>query len=149
MNQDNKILLIITAIPIAAILAIFMISKISFDLSLSPTERKLYNFNYENIPKIAEKASIQVSGFKSPIVISNHSSRAEFPETPLSELSPPSTPKDKTVSLILINKEKKMAIIDGKLLNIGDVIDNYRIAKIEKNRVLLKNREGERWLILE
>jgi len=149
MSQDNKILLIIITVPITALLLIFIISKISFDLSLSPTERKLFNFNYENIPKIVEKTSVLTGGLKSPIVVSKYPSRTEFPEAPLSELSLPVPSKDRRVSLILINKQKQMAIIDGKFLNTGDVIDNYRVAKIEKNRVLLKNKEGERWLILE
>jgi len=51
--------------------------------------------------------------------------------------------------MILVNRNKKIAIIDGRLVKEGDVIDQNRIARIEKDKVLLKNNEGEKWLKLE
>jgi hypothetical protein len=149
MNEDKKILLIIATIPIVAILMIFLISKVTFDLSLSSMEKKLFNFNYENIPKITERASTQIYALKNPIAISKSSPRLEFPETPLAELSPPSAPAGKRVSMILVNKNRKIAIIDGKVFNEGDIIEKHRIARIEKDKVLLINKEGETWLKLE
>ena len=151
MNKDQKIILFIVSIPVAAMLTVFMISKVTFDLSLSPMERKLFNFNYENIPKIAERSMTQAGLIKSPIILSKSSAKG-FPDTPLSVLSPPSSPAspaEKRISTILINKNKKMAIIDGKFLSEGDVIGKHKITRIEKNRVLLKNKEGEKWLKLE
>jgi hypothetical protein len=151
MNKDQKIILFIVSIPLAAMLTVFMISKVTFDLSLSPMERKLFNFNYENIPKIAERSMTQTGSIKSPITLSKSSANG-FPDTPLAVLSPPSSPAspaEKRVSTILINKNKKMAIIDGKFLNEGDVIGKHKITRIEKNKVLLKNKEGEKWLKLE
>lgn len=148
MNKDHKIILFIVLIPVMAISTVFMISKVTFDLSLSPMERKLFNFNYENIPKIAERSMTQTGSIKSPIALSKPFAKG-FPGTPLSEISPSSSQTDKKVSMILINKNKKIAIIDGRMVNEGDVIDNHRIARIEKDKVLLKNKEGEKWLKLE
>ena len=148
MNKDQKIILFIVSIPLAAILTVFMISKVTFDLSLSPMERKLFNFNYENIPKIVEGSITQTGSIRNPITVSRLSSKG-FPNTPLTELSPPSSPAEKRVSMIFINKNKKMAIIDGKFLNEGDIIDKHKITRIEKDKVLLKNKEGEKWLKLE
>jgi hypothetical protein len=125
-----------------------MISKVTFDLSFSPMERKLFNFNYENIPKIVEGSITQTGSVRNPITVSRSSVKG-FPDTPLAELSPPSSPAEKRVSMILIKKNKKMAIIDGKFLNEGDVIDKHKITRIEKDKVLLKNKEGEKWLKLE
>jgi hypothetical protein len=149
MNEDKKIILFIVSIPLIAILVIFMVTKVTFDLSLSPMERKLFNFNYENIPKIAERSVTQIGSLKNPIALTHSSSQKGFPDTPLAELSPPSSPAEKRVSMILVNKNRKIAIIDGKLVNEGDVVDRHRIARIEKDRVLLKNKEGEKWLKLE
>jgi hypothetical protein len=146
MSGDKKIYLIIGTIPVCALLMVFMVSTLRFDLALSPVERILFNFNYENIPKIPEISSISTSNIRNPFTISA-SSRTDYPGVPLIELSPPVT--HKKVSLILINENIKMVIIDGKVLKIGDVIDNQRIARIEKNRVLLKNKEGEKWLLIE
>jgi hypothetical protein len=147
MNKDHKIILFIVAIPVMAILTIFTISKASFDLSLSPIERKIFYFNYGNVPKIAERSMIQTGSIKSPIALSKTS--AKFPGTPLSEISPASPQTGKRVSMILVNKNKKIAVIDGKMLNEGDFVDKHRIARIEKDKVLLKNKEGEKWLKLE
>ena len=147
MTKDQKIILFMVSVPLVAILTIFMISKINFGLALSPSEMKLYTFRYENIPKIAERSPARVSSLKSPIVLSRSSKG--FPETPLAELSPPPSMEEKRVSMILVNRNKKIAIIDGKLVKEGDVIDQNRIARIEKDKVLLKNKEGEKWLKLE
>ncbi|MCX5854962.1 MAG: hypothetical protein NTZ24_10445 [Deltaproteobacteria bacterium] len=151
MNKDQKIILFIVSIPLVAMLTVFMISKVTFGLSLSPMERKLFNFNHENIPKIAERSIMQTGLIKSPITLTKSSVKG-FPDTPLVVLSPPSSPAssaEKRVSMILINKNKKIAIIDGKFLNEGDVIGKHKVTRIEKNRVLLKNKEGEKWLKLE
>lgn len=148
MNKDQKIILFIVSIPLAAILSVFMISKVTFDLSFSPMERKLFNFNYKNIPKIVEGSITQTGSIRNPITVSRSSVKG-FPDTPLAELSPPSSPAEKRVSMIFIKKNKKMAIIDGKFLNEGDVIDKHKITRIEKDKVLLKNKEGEKWLKLE
>jgi len=151
MNKDQKITLLIVSIPLIAILTIFMISKVTFGLSLSPMERKLFSFNHETIPKIAERPIMHTGSLKSPIILTKSSVKG-FPDTPLTVLSPPSSPAspaEKRVSMILINKNKKIAVIDGKLLNEGDTLDKHRISKIEKDRVLLKNKEGEKWLKLE
>jgi hypothetical protein len=55
---------------------------------------------------------------------------------------------DNAVSLIVVSGKRKMAIIGGVIVREGDSIDGMKIAKIEPDRVLLKNRT-ERWLFLE
>ena len=149
MNNDRKIIIFFISIPLAAILIIFLVSKVKFDLSLSPLEKKLFYFNYESTPKIIERIPVPVKSIKSPIVISKLPERG-FPEAPLISVTPPLSGADrKKVSLIFVNRDRKMAIIDGKLLNEGDVFDHHKIARIEKDKVLLKNKEGEKWLKLE
>ena len=153
MNNDRKIIIFFISIPLAAILIIFLVSKVTFDLSLSPLEKKLFYFNYESTPKIIERIPAPVKPIKSPIVISKLPERG-FPNAPLISVTPPLSGADRSgadrkVSLIFVNRNRKMAIIDGKLLNEGDVFDHHRIARIEKDKVLLKNKEGEKWLKLE
>jgi hypothetical protein len=149
MNDNKKILLIIAAIPMASIFIIYFILKVTFDLSLSPMERKLFTFKYETVPKIVEKKYLQFNLLKNPFTNSRVTPQRDFPTPPLAGLSPPPTGASKKVTLILINQSRRMAIIDDKAVNIGDRVDNYSVKAIEKNRVLLKNKEGEIWLILE
>jgi hypothetical protein len=148
MNNDRKIIIFFISIPLAAILIIFLVSKVTFDLSLSPLEKKLFYFNYESTPKIIERIPAPVKSIKSPIVISKLPERG-FPDAPLISVTPPLSGADRKVSLIFVNRDRKMAIIDGNLLHEGDVFDHHRIARIEKDKVLLKNKEGEKWLKLE
>src|SRR3990172_8565513 len=55
----------------------------------------------------------------------------------------------KKISLILISDGLKMAIIDGTVVNEGDVINDCRIVKIEKDKILLKDQAGEEWIKIE
>jgi hypothetical protein len=56
--------------------------------------------------------------------------------------------KDSNLSLIVISGKRKMAIIRGRIVREGDIVEGMKIAKIENERVLLKNKT-ERWLYLE
>ncbi|MBM4272156.1 MAG: hypothetical protein FJ139_08390 [Deltaproteobacteria bacterium] len=147
MNDKKTILIAFFTFPLAALLFIFLISKVNFHAALSPAEQKVISFNYDNIPKVAERKQALVTSIRNPIVFAKPSHQ-EFPKVPLAQVAPPPSAENK-VSFILINREKKLAIIDGKVVNEGDVIGNQRVTKIEKDKVLLKNREGEKWLKLD
>jgi len=149
VNDDKKIITLIVSIPLVAVLLIFVISKVKFELALSPVERKIFSFNYENIPRIVERKPITVNQIGSPISLTISKTPDEYPRTSLAEMAPPPGATEKKVSFILVKQDRKFAIIDGKLVSEGDIIDHQKIAKIEKDRVLLKDREGERWLKLE
>jgi hypothetical protein len=64
-------------------------------------------------------------------------------------MSPPPDATGKRVSFILLHKKRNLAIVDGKLVHEGDLLGNQKIAKIEKDKILLKGREGEKWLNLD
>lgn len=65
-----------------------------------------------------------------------------LPVTP-AQLPPP------TVSFILNDGGKDMAIINGAVLKVGDRYQDWRVARIERNRVLLTGRKGPLWLTLQ
>ncbi|MEN6317698.1 MAG: hypothetical protein ABFD82_02935 [Syntrophaceae bacterium] len=145
MNENKKIIMFLIAIPLAAILIIFMVSQIKFAPFFSPIEQKIFTYTHEQTPSIAERKQITVSYLKSPIE-SVKSSEHAFPKTTLSELAPPPGPAEKRLSFILVNQKRKLAIVDGKLLHEGDIVDNHTITRIEKDKILLKSKEGEKWL---
>ncbi len=53
--------------------------------------------------------------------------------------------KEYALQLILIGEQKK-AIINGKIVNIDDYIEKAKILDIQKDRVLLKEGNSQRWL---
>lgn len=53
-----------------------------------------------------------------------------------------------SVSLIVISGKEKMAVIDGRTVKEGDIVGGMKIAKIESDRILLKDRSS-RWLYIK
>lgn len=162
MNDDKKIMALIVTIPLLAVLLIFAISKVKFELALSPMEKKIFNFNNENIPRIVERKPETAIAVRNPMTVSHPKQQEEYPKTSLAAMAPlpvitekseetkkANEPPAKEVSFILLQRDRGMAIIDGKFVREGDVIAHQKIVKIEKNRVLLKDGTGETWLKLE
>ena len=148
MNENNKIIIFLALIPVVAVMIILISSKAKFAPSFSPAEQKVFNFTYERIPGISERQPLSVSSIKTPIDLRRGGEQG-FPKTALAEMVPPPETAEKRVSFILVNQKKRLAIIDGRFVHEGDVIDNHKIAKIEKDKVLLKGKEGEKWLKLD
>lgn len=148
MNENNKIIIFLVSIPVIAIIIIFLILRVNFAPSFSPAEQKVFTFTDERTPKLTERKSLSFGSLKSPINLTQ-SRESEFPKTSLAEIVPPPAIAEKRVSFILVNQKRKFAIIDGKLVHEGDKMDNHSIARIEKDKILLKNREGEKWLKLD
>ena len=148
MNENKKIIVFLVLIPVAAVMIILTSSKARFAPSFSPAERKVFNFTYGRIPDISQRQPLSVSFTRNPIDLRQGGAQG-FPKTALAEMVPPPEPAERRVSFILVNQKKKLAIIDGKFVHEGDVIDKHRIARIEKDKVLLKGKEGEKWLKLD
>jgi len=148
VNENKKIVIFFVLIPVAAVMIILTSSKARFAPSFSPAERKVFNFTYGRIPDISERQPLSVSSVRNPIDLRRGGEQG-FPKTALAEMVPPPETAEKRVSFILVNQKKRLAIIDGKFVHEGDVIDNHKIAKIEKDKVLLKGKEGEKWLKMD
>jgi hypothetical protein len=148
MNDNKKIIVFLVLIPVAAVMIILTSSQAKFAPSFSPAERKVFNFTYGRIPDISERQPLSISSIRNPIDLQRGGEHG-FPKTALAEMVPPPETAERRVSFILVDQKKKLAIIDGKFVHEGDVIDKHRIARIEKDKVLLKGKEGEKWLKLD
>jgi hypothetical protein len=139
MDRNFFIATIGSIIVIALVL--FGVLQVSFDLSLSPAEKGILLFKYEKL-NIKERQAPVVSGLKNPME-SGTTEKKSYPSVKLSDIAPVDQQR---VSLVLIRGEKRIAIIDNLVVREGDTINEGRIARIEKGGVLVKNKEGERWL---
>ncbi len=148
MNDNKKIIIFLVSIPAAALIIVFMISKVKLAPSFSSVEQKIVSFTYKNTPSIAGRKQLFISPLNNPIEVSKVSEQG-FPKASLEEMVPPPAAAGRRVSFILVNQSRKLAIIDGKLVHEGDKVFNHTIARIEKDKILLKNREGEKWLLLD
>jgi hypothetical protein len=159
ISDRNKYLIV--ALPIVVlIMLLYLSSKVSFDAPLTPQETKLLSFSaVQNVPAIVTRQPVVVTSIQNPITVPK-GALATYPGVPLAQLTPPVNqqervaaaqiaPVEKKLSFIMINPSRKMAIIDGRLVNEGSVIGQQRVKKIEESKVLLTNGKGEDiWLKL-
>ena len=140
----------ITFIALPFILIFFSIiisSLVKFKPVLSPTELALSRFSYEKV-QLIDKQPLQITKLNSPVKMPVPSQK-DILQVPISGTAIYNETEAKKVSLILIRDGLKMAIIDGTVVNEGDVINDCRIVKIEKDKILLKDQAGEKWIKIE
>lgn len=144
---NNKQLILLVSPLIAVFLSIVALSNIKFKPYLSQTEQELLAFSHEKV-QIIRRLPIEVPAINSPIEVAV-SSKKGYPHIPLSDVAPQESEEEIKVSFILINSKRRMAIIDGMVVNEGDIFNQKKVAKIEKNRVLINDEKGERWIRIE
>jgi hypothetical protein len=153
MKESKKLNIFMAMVPMGLLLVVWLISMVEFNVVLSPQERELVNFRNEKLPEIVRREPHSVGSIESPIPIAIASAK-DFPQERLADVAPPGdtgTRGDRplSLSLIVIHRAKKYAIIGGTVVKEGDVVDRRRVVRIEKNRVLLRDKEGETWLRLD
>lgn len=138
---------------VMAAVLFLLLSSVKFAPSLSPAEKELAAFTCGTVPVVSKRQPVIAAGLESPITIPAAApvvQRKEFPREPLSRMAPPPAQLPATVvTLILVNNGKKMAVINGVVVKEGDIVDSSKVVKIEKNRVLLSDKKGSKWLKME
>ncbi len=138
----NFIILVVASIGVM-ILVIFGLSYVKFQLFLTPQERNVLLFSHEKI-QLKERQVRVVQGLKSPIILT--STKAGYPGTQLMDIAPIGKQEGQRLTFILINGNKRMAVIDNLVVKEGDMISQGRVARIERDGILIKSKEGEQWL---
>ena len=112
-------------------------------------ENLLRGFLYsrESLPRLVKFEVVDVK----PISYNITFLEKMLPKRPIyfgrGEKLPP--PPQYRVSFIYVGKEKRFAIINGKLYQEGDKLGKYEfIEKIKEGKIKLRGRWGERWLKL-
>lgn len=148
MGTFKDIIRLIVATVVVIIMVIFGISMLNIKPSLLPQERQLVQFNYEKVG-IIERTPAAVTGVSSPFS-GTEDAQKDFPPVDLAELAPPGGEKGEgqRISMVLIKDRTKIAIVDGVVVREGDKFKNGLIKKIDKNGILLRDNEGERWLTI-
>ncbi len=142
-------------------MAVFMVT---FKPALTKHDREVLEFKFEQ-PAIAERQVSAPTALISPIrAIAGQ--KEGFPLHPLAQLAPPqeaAAPKQAPikveqpvvpverpvqVSFILINERGKMAIVNGQVVHEGDMFGKRKIGEIRRDRVSLRGKEGEKWVLL-
>lgn len=145
---DNKQIIVLISPVVAVFFCITALSYIKFKPSLFPAEQVLSDFSHQKT-QIIRRQPIEVSAIDSPIRAEAVSPKAGYPQTPLEKVVPPEPQIEMKVSLVIINGGRKMAIINGLVVREGDAFGQSRVEKIERNRVLIEDKKGERWIRID
>jgi hypothetical protein len=154
--KDIIILFFVTAVVIAAV--IFGVSyAVDIPPSLNVREKRFARFSYQK-SVIAEKGLMAVANLKSPLEPVGVQGRT-FPSEALAEIAPPDQERGKEkgggqeqgqkLSLVLIKDSTRLAIVNGVVVKEGDMTQLGRVKKINKDGILLKDGEREKWLKIE
>lgn len=139
--------LLFSAVPVIALLVAFAASRsVHFNPPITPQEQALSAVAAEPL-RIDLRKAPEVHGLASPFRTSS-GDKAGYPETPLAEMAPGNA-QTRSLTFILMNAERKIAIINGQVVREGDRFEGSRIARIEKTRVLVKGKGGQEWLVLQ
>jgi len=124
---------------------------VNFKPALTPAEARILGFSPERLD-IEERPPFEVNrDLGSPIEITK---KREFPPTPLSAVAPrveavQERPLELKVSMIVVGEGRRMAIVNGLVVREGDGIGPAKVAKIEKDRLLIAERQKTRWIYME
>lgn len=145
--MDNKTVTLI-ALPHALIIALlFIVYYIPFNTGLSGAEKQLLEFRPSNFAIKAKKEIHADRILTSPLQFNATGAMQKGVEDgqkkTLSDMG-----HEIIVSLVVISGTNKMAIINGKIVKEGEKIDDKIVVRIEKERVLLKNK-ALRWVHVE
>jgi hypothetical protein len=149
---DNKQIIVLVSPVVVTLFCIMALSYIMAHIKLKPSlslaEQELAGFSYQNA-RIIRRQLLAVPAIDSPIRVQAVSPKVGYPQVPLEKVAPVEPEVEMKVSFILIDGGRKMAIINGMVVKEGDVFNQNRVAKIEKNRVLIKDKKGERWIRID
>ncbi len=161
MTFDRKILPLL-CIPIAGlIIPLILWNTVSLKPPLRPHEKTLINFT-PVLPNVARPTPQSFAGMQCPVRPSTPqaSTATSYPPVALESLLPSGkginvksevTHPDSafTVSMILVNENRKFAIINDRVVKEGDYLNSFRVSSIEQNKIHLKGKKGDVWLKTE
>jgi len=149
MNKRLKIFIVLPYALIAA--SIFGVQIVSFSSMLTPAESQLVEFYPDEtvmVEKIRHDETINISKkVKSPINIVKVQKAVSPLKTEVASAEKKASPF--MVTMIVISEKRKMAIINSRIVNEYDLIDSVKVARIETNRVLLKDKKTTWWEYLK
>lgn len=144
MSSSYKNFLVVLAVSlIAPTVAVVLLSTVEMKPTLLPIENEVLAFSFLFPPPI-EKKNLSFDDLRSPITVHGK----DYPPIALAELAPAQgLATDNPVSLIVVGKTTKLAILKGTVVKEGDIFQGTRVLRIEKDGVLLKNGKEEKWLM--
>lgn len=159
--MERKIKIQVALPFLLIVVSLFTLKIIKFKPVLTPAEMRMLNFVSEKIDVSERQPFTVYKDMRSPIGIVKLTPEG-YPSIPLSKVAPQIQTEgaplsELKVSMIIFNKNTRMAIVNGTVVKEGDGIGSTKVIKIEKNRLLVETiapslgekRKETRWVYLE
>ena len=148
MKIDNNIIFTLAILCLVIIIPAVLFSRKLPTTELLPSEKMLLDFKSEPITVFEPRQQPAFSGSdcpvkappRLPVVITKSLPPIEIAKVQL----PPRLPR---VSLIYFEDDStQKAIIGGNIMQVGSVVDHYKVLKIETTRVQIRSAGKDIWL---
>lgn len=154
LQQHQITILAVIACLVALLIPALVYQQLQFAPKLKDTEQAVAEFKPTAL-QVPSSTWQQVT-LRLPVTPPPPPAMPALPGTPAAPaLATPSGPPlqvstpTPTVSFILSDGGKDMAIINGAVLKVGDRYQDWQVSRIERTRVLLTGRKGPLWLTLQ
>ncbi len=144
MDNKTKLLLVMPLLIAAALAA--AADNIPFGTILSGTESEILSFMPRELQIREQPALSSGRDMHGPFDFSAAESVGGVNPDGAPSLDPGTNRRG--LSLIVTGEGRKLAILEGRLVKEGDTIDDKRIARIESDRILLKDKTMQ-WKYME
>lgn len=144
MRGSHKTFVVVLVMSLVApVAAVTFLFTIDMKPSLLSIENEVLGFSYR-LPPFLERKTVTVNDLKNPV----NSQEKDYPPVALAELAPAQgSPVESAVSLVVLGKTTRLAVIKGVVLKEGDPFQGATVSRIERDRVLLTNGKEEKWLM--
>jgi len=146
MNIPRSTALMLLAAACSLMVPLLVYKKVKFKPALNNIEQSAYTFSpiqFEVAHKTWQDTPLHLPLKAAPLPVS--------PSPAITTGKSVKTPAEPlpTVSFILYDGDKSMAIIGGSMVKTGSEVRGWTVEQIEHNRVLIRNPKGTKWLKLE
>lgn len=133
-------------LPFLSLLTLLYLSvKKDMAISLTPVELEVYRYTRGAAltgSSMKKRAFLEAaSGMAGPLYIEEQKS--------VPGAAGPGDERGYTVSFILISKDDRIAVINNAIVREGDILDNRKVSRIEKDRVAITLNGIASWVKLE
>lgn len=149
-NSQKNIFIPVIATVLALLVPGSIYYFVKLPVKLTPDEKAIYSFNNTPLqfaPRTWENGSYTAP--VSPEAISSALNKAAAGQNinPIVLAHPPQ--QLPSLTFILQNNGKNMAILDGSVVREGSSINGWRVKRIESTRVLIQGKRGTQWLNMD
>lgn len=151
MWRQRTILVLLTGSLTGVAIPLLVYQQVHLTPTLKDTERAVADFRPTplTVPRKAWQPMTLTAPVSAPLPAATFTPASAPPMAAASGPAVPVTATLPTVSFILHDGGKDMAIVNNNVLKAGDSFQEWRVERIERNRVLLSSRKGPLWITLQ